>query len=475
MFRAPLGEGNKMMRADNRIGMGKSRGGVLISVLVFAAIIALFLAGVATLAVSHFSRASVEADRASAIHLADAAINYELRWIADDITNGNRPHQLSPASGQNGPYTGSIAGMPGTFRVYVTKLDGTGPWYAPNPVLITGQGTVNGITRSVQITGEKQSIFSEYSIYATVGMTLNGSGSIIHGNVGTNGGITVNGGSAGGHFDGSVTFNGVNPSFNGGFVQSTGNPIIWPTIPQIANQRFPGGGLNWLKTNNDNAQLKTFSTNRATDPNYDIANAVPVGATTTTYKLTKSTFNLTTDGNTNDRPGGSRYATADEGLYGEKVLIFPPGDYYFTDLTFNPNSIAMLFDTAAGNVRIWVDGTSGGDKLDNITYMTSGDPSRFRLYYNKCAELSIGGTSIWNGGIYMVTEGCQSSLKVSGNSQINGGVIGMNITLSGNSVINFPNNGGGADDDYSLWFGFRNTWKEINPNGGVVFPDGSSN
>jgi hypothetical protein len=126
-------------------------------------------------------------------------------------------------------------------------------------------------------------------------------------------------------------------------------------------------------------------------------------------------------------------------------------------------------------VRIWIDGGSGKDSLDLPVIFTSTDKSKFRLYYNQCNELSIGGNSKFYGSLYSHNDACQPSLKVHGNSQVHGSVIFENIWLTGNSDIVFPNNGGGEDSsDYALWYGFLNTWREVKPNGGTLFPDGSN-
>ena len=37
---------------------------------------------------------------------------------------------------------------------------------------------------------------------------------------------------------------------------------------------------------------------------------------------------------------------------------------------------------------------------------TDTSPSKFRLFYNKCANLSIGGNSKFNGGFYSLNSGC---------------------------------------------------------------------
>ena len=454
-------------------------GGVLVTALVFAMIVSLFAVAVAHIAVSHLQRNSVESDYATAIQLADAGINHELRWLSQDTsTAASRAHQRHPGAGQVGPYTATVAGIPnGSFTVSVMNDDGTGPWAPPNGLVIRSTGTINGVSRTVEITGEKRSVFGEYAIFAIDEATLGGSKAYVVGNMGTNGPVKFNGGNAAANIQGELTFHGY-PA-NGILVgDSAGpnvwwnpDPVLWPTVSEIAESMW-SGGLNHLRTNNDNAKAKTFNSN---DAQSLLSNAISVGIGTGVLER-KSFNNLNASRNIEDRPGGNRYQNGAEGLYGNKTLILPPGDYYFEGIkTSNGNGQAILVDNASGVVRIWINGGNAKDSLDLPVVFTSPDKNKFRLYYNNCNELSIGGNSKFYGGIYAHKDGCQPSFKLHGNSQIHGSVIFENIWLTGNSDIIFPNNGGIQDSgDFALWYGFQNSWRELNPNGGSLFPDGTS-
>jgi hypothetical protein len=139
-----------------------------------------------------------------------------------------------------------------------------------------------------------------------------------------------------------------------------------------------------------------------------------------------------------------------------------------------------LIDNAKGMVRFWVDGGNRQvDSFDSAIIFTSPDKNKFRLYYNNCARLSILGKSTFNGSIYAHRDGCSDAarpqVEVGGSSTINGSVIANDVNLHGNARINFPNDGGGAGgDDWTLWYGFRNTWREIGAAGKTLFPDGTS-
>jgi hypothetical protein len=455
-------------------------GGVLITALVFALVVSLFAASMALIASSNLGRNSVEADYATAIQLADAGINYELRWLSQDAaTVGARAHQRFPATGQPGPYTATVPDIPGngTFTVSVMNTNGSGPWAPPNHVLIRSTGTINGISRTVEITGQKRSLFGEYAIYSIDEATMGGSKAFVVGNMGTNGPIKFNGGDAEGNIQGELTFNGypsdgkLTGNSAGANVWWNPDPVQWPTVDEIASSLFPGG-LSYLRTNNDNDQVKTFS---ASDPQSLLSNAITT--TIGTGSLERRSFNsFNASQNTQDKPGGTRYQNGSEGLYGNKTLILPPGDYYFEGVkTSNGNGQAILVDNASGMVRIWINGGSGKDSLDLPVIFTSTDKNKFRLFYNNCNELSIGGNSKFHGSIYSHNDACQTSIKVHGNSAIYGSVIFENIWLTGNSDIVFPNNGGGEHaSDFALWYGFLNTWREVSPNGGTLFPDGTN-
>jgi Tfp pilus assembly protein PilX len=475
-------------------GTRLQKGGVLVTALIFAAIISLFALGVAVVATSHLSRSTVESDYATAIQLADAGINYELRHLGQNSTTaGTRAHQAAPSTGQPGPYTGTVSGIPGggSFTVSVMNEDGTGPWAPPNGLKIRSTGMVNGISRTVEITGQKRGLFDDYAIFSLVEGKVAGSTSMINGNMGSNGPVYFSGGAASTNVQGELTYNGypsqnpteVKPANNSGFEEGPNvwwnpDPMPWPTISEIADQLFPGG-LAWLRTNNNNANARQFSTS---DLTYSVANAVVVGVGTGNLR-NQSFSSFTTDLNVQDQPPtGNRYHDGDEGIYNTKTMILPPGDYYFNNLTLSNanNGPGILIDNASGMVRIWIDGGSGpNDSLDCPVMFTSSDKNRFRLYYNNCASLSISGNSTFNGSIYAYNSGCARStfpeIEVGGSSVINGSTIAPRIWVHGNSMINFPNNGAGsAASDYTLWYGFLNTWREINPSGGALFPDGTT-
>lgn len=444
----------------------------MLTTLVLSLVVSLLLAASGAVAVSHYSRSTRETDYAAAIQAADAGVNWQLREISLDPSDTTKPCQASS------PCSRTIPGTPATFTVFITNEDGSSPWVAPNTGILTSDGAFNGITRRVQIKGSKKSIFDEYAIFATYSgsgtevLTFNGTGSIINGNVGSNGQVDS---------DSSTQVNGLLTLLGGTATGTSGSNVVtepstmqWPTVDEIANASF-SGGLNWLKTNNSNGNIRQFAAGNGNLDAAISANFPTSGANM--YKLRTSDFN-----SLNLAPAGVPWDDSfANSMEGTKTMIFPPGDYYFEECDIAGGNSIMI-DNRNGAVRIWINTASSGpvnqDTINANFYYADSAPSKFRLYYNKCQSLSLGGNTTFNGGFYAWKEGCPEnklpSLQFTGGSTINGSVIGGTITVAGGTIVNFPNDGAGGADDYSLWFGFRGDWKEMAiPGANSVFVDGT--
>ena len=488
----------------------KHRGGVLVSTLMFVVITSLILAGIGTYTISHLSRASTESDYSASMNLAEAGVNYELRNVSEDILNTNRADQLHPAAGQNGPYTGTVSGVSGSFTVAVSNNPDTGKaWYAPSNMLVTSTGTINGVTRTVRIQGARRSIFDNYSFYGIDSTTIGGS-LIADGSFGTNSPITLNGSSA--EVYGPVVFNGTNGTFNVG--EATGgvwyqpDKISWPTVSKMADilvsQKLgysvaSGTGLTWLRNNNDNSRIMQFSSTDATitDPtqhSWVTANFVKTSGdwviSDNGNVKTFSSLNVTTDTNPMDAKGATtpRYdqpavtytftnpsnsvPQGEQNVGSAQVLILPgsptstPYNYYFDEINMKGGGpVALLIDNATGPVNIWLgpstDYGTSTDNLDDTIYFTApGDATKFRLYDAKSGTLDIGGNSIFPGGIYAYNGTGVGSINLHGGPIIDGSIIGDTMTVSGNPFVNYPTNMA-ASSDFSLWYGFLNQWTEV--------------
>src|SRR5207248_3349236 len=83
-------------------------------------------------------RAGVESDYASALSLAEAGVNYELRKISADPTVADQVVAGAP--------TGvTYAFGAGKYRVYCMNKDGSTPWTVPNYLYVVSTGTLNGV------------------------------------------------------------------------------------------------------------------------------------------------------------------------------------------------------------------------------------------------------------------------------------------------------------------------------------------
>lgn len=507
--------------AKNFSRKNKRAGFTLITALAFSLVVGTVLAGVGTVAMSHYGRSRVEGTYANAIALADAGINYEMNWVSKNPADLSGAHQIS--AGGFTPSTPPIAAIPdGTFTVGVrdwgSNCDG-GNWTNPlHDVCIESTGTVGGIKRRVYVRGIHKSVFDEFAIYATTSGTFNGGGSgpnttHIIGDMGTNGGLTFNGSSGTGMDTGTVYFNGSGAGLDKG--TDTGNTatnedaINFPTVTQWADKTFPGG-LTWLAANNNNANIKKLSstdTSLASEPTVagitlsDVnTKLVSAGFTVNSRTFADPTNTVPSDTSSLDKkatiPSTSwrfvqpqttylqPYGAADQNS--NRVYFVPPGDYYFTRLDFKQGTSVVVFLTHLGPVHIWVDnGNNQKDSLNGTFLFTDPSPNKFRIFYNKCNTMDIAGSSVFPGGFYAVNPACDSvkstqgtpTLNFTGGSEVLGSVIGSYLNLGGSTSIIFPNNAGGDPTDFALWFGFKDHWKEIryDTDSAPVFADGTSN
>ncbi len=523
------------------------KGASLIMALVFTLITSIVLGVIGTFALANLNKATVDSDYMASLNIAEAGINFELHWISGDTSDTNRAHQASPVTGQNGPYTGSVSGVPGTFTVSVTKWDsedpdgfGVSPWYAPQDLLITSVGTVNGVIRVVRARGVRKSIFDEYALYAIDEGTFSGGGAsststAIWGNLGTNGDLTFNGSLNTNIVNGDINLNGgdATSSDPGTNLISNSTPTEFPTIPEIAESMW-SGGLTHLTTNNSNANMRRLSGSDNALSNHTAITGITLGMLGLAEQTDSSAKNPATmqyvpsgtmdpmfvsagytassrllgdpdnsfpsDSSLLDPTStGTRYVTMQisvlngevvlsappiEGLQGLRLLVVPPGDYYLGRVDLKGGATGLLMLNHLGPIRIWVDTITGftqADAISTVVIFTSTNPSKFRLFYNKCQTLTMAGGSNFYGSFYAYREGCSTTtpdVKFTGNSTVYGSVISNYFTVSGGTRVIFPNDGGGADPtDYSLWYGFKDRWREITVPGtsGPVFRDGTNN
>ncbi len=370
-------------------------GGILLSVLIMAVVIATILAGLGTLIVSYYSRVNTESMYAGAINLADAGVNYELRRINENVSNADLQGTTTPA--------GSTVSLgAGTFSVYCTMMNGATWDKATVPFIIHSTGTDGASSRIVTITATGSSpISGNLGIFSVNGAISTGPGTIV-GNVGTDGDINVSGSLT---ISGTVYFYGSSAGWNpipSNTYTSVSSPtaVTWPTTANVALSNFPStgatapGGFSYLSVHNDNAL--------ASPP------------------ITGDTINLSSGSITlNGKAGGA--------------------NYYITSLSMSGPS-TLSFNNSAGPITVW-QGPIGG----NGTFKRSGgsavvsmasDPSKaVRFYVATTNGITLTGASELDAGVYNITGGSILT-KLTGPSAIDGQVICDSLSMTGGSTLN---------------------------------------
>ncbi len=407
----------RQCRSKIRARRRRSRhGAALISALVFVVVVSLALAGIARLAVSHYERAQVESDYSCVLPLAEAGANYEFWKISQNTSNAD---QIS----QSNPHGVTYSFGSGTFTVYCTNLDGSTPWTPPNNLYVISTGSLNGTSRTIKVAvkGFSDTSKGKFALYTVDGIsTLNGSAMTIAGDVGTNGQFSFSGhpGITGSiYFDGSAAgWSGGNP---GGYnVINEPQPVTWPTIDQIANQMFPGGGMAWLATHNDNA--------------------------------TKA----------NPPISGNSISSA--------TVLTGPGNFYVTNVSLHGQQ-TITFDNTNGPVNVWLGPDGGSGQIlfrGGSAAIARSSTNPVTIYAATTGGVNLGGNSEMDASVYAynVSGGAPyGSVTFGGTPDIYGSVITDQANIHGNVTINYepgavvPTNWGVG------YYGFNNSWQELNP------------
>lgn len=412
------------------------RGSALITALVFAVVIALTLAGIGTLTVSHYSYANTEAYSAAALDLAEAGINYELHKITQNIGQADVGNGTIYAAATIDP------SLTGTFTVRCANRDGT-PWNASTAqqIYIYCTGIVNGAQRTVRINAQPTGAFyTTYSLYYT---RFNNDNAVVNGVSGTNGYIAIPNDSPNQRPTiTSVALNGPgaawSPSDPGGYKQVTNSkPVAWSTVDSIMNKTF-SGGANYLATHNDNA----------------LALVGQAGA-----------------------PGQSGgIQGAQMAANGNQVITLQGkaggANYYLTDILFDGNS-SLQFDTTNGPISIWYNPSSSaaGVYLSGCN-VVAGPLSNHVLFYSAGAGIVQVQPDTNNDridlGLYaynLNSTGHQiGGITLEGAQTFHGQIIGNSVTVDAAAQITGEK---GYFDIPQEYFAFSGNWCELDSNGNI--------
>ncbi|HVK01873.1 MAG TPA: hypothetical protein VM490_00210 [Armatimonadaceae bacterium] len=485
----------------------EQQGAALILTLVTVVVLGTIAAGIGTLVVGHVGRARTDQDAARALHLAEAALNYQIQRVsavglsapqAKYVgTNGAAASYGAPpvtvfplawASGSGNPQPlpipaaqiahggGNLASHlnlqnlnagNGVADAWVSWIDPDLDIYSQTTQLVYGAATVNGVTRVVRAKGGAKGVFDDHALFGIQRVDLNGNFTI-NGTVGSNGAISVGGSSA---MDG-ISLYGPGASFSGGGGAPTPErfpaAIAWPAITTIANQVAQGltadagkpGYYGGLPTGNG---ILNFSAGK----NDNALGAVKSGANWVTGIAAN---------------GGQ--ATQNSSL---KLVGKPWGANYYLDNFEGKVDIAA--DISGGPVTLWINTTKDTPAINATSkirayngstnpsildaQLTLDDAKLFKIYYvNRknplgSGTLNINGVAQFYAMLYAydVIGGTPvGKVELNGGSTFNGSIIAYDIPKgNGNATINYPSNPGISLGEGLLFYGWVDPWHEVNP------------
>ncbi len=395
------------------------RGGVLISALVFTVVISMLLAGMGSLAVSHYALALSDSDYSNAFYLAEGGVNFEFRKIS----------RLSSSADPIGSSNGVTYNLGhGTFTVYATNRDGT-TWTPGNLLYIVSKGTVNGISRTIKVSGKPyaNAVANNYAVYGINSFSKDGN-SVITGDLGGNGSISMSGNNT---VTGRIYANGPSASWSASGPSSSNavvygpTPIVWPTVETIANSSF-SGGLNYLASHNDNS-LASIVDHKG--------NATPI------------TLNISTSG------------SGTINFYGKSG----GANYYLSSISMSGNWV-LNFDNTNGPINLWFgpSGSSGGISMSGGKSFDSpvSDPTKaVKIYVATTGGFNLSGGSEVDCSIYAYNNSNTGSVSVSGNGLFNGAIVAGDVSMSGTQTVNVA---GTFNNIGNTYYGYDESFVEQN-------------
>jgi hypothetical protein len=396
------------------------------------------LMGIGVCAISHQSRARVDARHTAALAIAEAGANYEINWL----TTGHTVHVAAS------PGTGSLGTSPwnGSFSVIDKQTDGTAIANVNSPpttIRIESTGTVDGVSRTVFITATSGGGAYDYAVYSKRSGVVNGTQSIT-GSVGTGGTITVNGANVIsdkviGLHGGTATAT-INPA---GVYTTAARPTIdWPTTSQVADTKFGTNGLTYLSTHNDNNLASAFVNSGILNGAIKTGQTVTPAITATKGFAANGTGTLTLFGKT----GGA--------------------NYYLNSMTMNGTWNVVLNNTA-GPINVWMVSPTGS--LTSFTFNGGSasvtmdtDPAKAcKMYLADNCNLTLNGNGTSRMGIYGISNlNTGGAVTFNGNNDLYGSVVTNSYTFNGTNAIHHV--GGYFSAGSSAWT-FGGFWKESNP------------
>jgi len=402
-----------MKHSHPRIRRRRDSGIALVTALMITLITSTLLAASLCVSMTANKLGWTQAEAESALQLADAGVNWELQYIAENTGQtsvtlmSSQPVAAVGATlefpGENFLIKGTSGTVPGynngQFWAYASN-DSAGDvaWDGvTSPFYITGTGLTNGVWNRVQITTTSASIFNVYGSgalgsYTTSPTTVtvaSSSSVVVSGSAAINGTVSSGSGSS---FTAPTAINSNTCTYSsgqftssnvssGGSLCSRQAPVVYPTCASIIRKccsqpsYTDAQAWSWRSSNcNNSTGVYTYNswTNNST---ISTSNCQQLSGGCGT-KLTNSCWN-----NANTCPGTSNSNGYWWGwywgnpTYAVQTLIFEPGDYYFTScqLAYN-NTCQLVIDPqglasgcAAGQVRFWLYDPGSSPTNDSIS------------------------------------------------------------------------------------------------------------
>jgi len=389
-----------MKHSQPRIRRRREAGIALVTALMISLVTATLLAASLCVSMTSNELGWNQARAEAALQIADAGINWELQYIAENTGQSSItllssqpiaglgvtikfPGESFAIKGTNGTVPGYSNGQ---FWVYasndsagLTAWDGvTSPFY------ITSSGLVNGAWNRVQITSQASSVFNiygsgalgSYSNSPTTITVASGGSVVASGPAAVNGTVsTGNGGS----FTAPTAINSNTCTYSsgqftssnvasGGSLCSKQAPVVYPTCASLIRKTCSqpnytdAQAWSWRSSNCNNSSGVYTYTNYASSSTISTHNCQRVSGGCGT------TLNNACWNNANTCPGTYNSSGYYWGWYWEnptyavQTLIFEPGDYYFTSVQLAYDcTCQMIIDPqaqasggTAGQVRFWV-------------------------------------------------------------------------------------------------------------------------
>ncbi|NLI01572.1 MAG: hypothetical protein GX446_19020 [Chthonomonadales bacterium] len=431
------------------VGKNRRRGAAMILALALTLCLTMLVVATQLEVITEFKTSRTERDFERALQMAEAGVNayqhrltfgtasgqpgaallpplYEfpggvvptLQQFRQRVLNGTYTLVRYPAGSQQGYFVGTI-GTPGDTAHIVSYGWSNGVARRVSCVLQT-EAAPQDIEDDTQIHPS-----GEYALFAVTRMTVENNNSLV-GGVGTNGTVSLDHNSS--ITSGSLCLYGPNASFSQGNnvtanVVRYPDPVVWPTVAQIADRLFPSGGLTWLATHNDNGMATINGV--AGIPNSKI------------YATNNVTVVF------NGKAGGA--------------------NYYITDAYFK-NNATIRFNNSAGPIRIWIGplgGSGGWYSKNNADFtVTSTDPANApRLYMATTGGFTGKNNVDCNFGIYAYNADANGNkwghIEVKNNMLMHGTFVANEVTMKNNTAIAagapFWQPLGAAYYDMSVW------------------------